>query len=1019
MRPHGTLATTKEPSLKRFRALVANAVTLSATSLVMAVAPGGVAHADVPVFINEIHYDNTGTDTGEGVEVAGPAGTDVGGWQLIPYNGNGGTTYTPVYTFPSPSIIPDEGAGFGALWAPILGLQNGAPDGVALVDDTPALVQFLSYEGTFAATNGIATGLTSTDIGVFQNGAEAIGLSLQLTGAGTIYEDFTWQAPADDSPGTLNAGQSFGEPVFTAVDPGDQTYFAGAEIAPLTLTATGGTAPYSFTAAPLPDGLSLTGDTISGTPTTPGVTTVVVGVTDSSDPAANAQTQFDITVLAPVCPSAIDPISEVQGTTETSPCVGQAVTVEGIVVGDYEGACLGTGVDQTCNLRGFYVQSRDADVDADPLTSEGVFVFHGSEDTLDVGDAVRVTGTVAEFQGQTQLGFPSEIVELSAGNPVTPAVVALPMANAAAFEQYEGMLVTFEQTLVVTETFHMSRSGEIRVSSGDRRVQPTAVVEPGAAAIDMQAANNLNYFIIDDAENTQNPDPYVYASGGGTLSAENTIRGGDTVTGATGVMTYTWAGFNATGNGNAYRLRPQSPAPEHIDDIAFVEANPRPAAPPEVGGSLKIVGFNVLNYFVSLDDGGNDCGVLAARQACRGANTAAEYERQHAKLIAALVDIDADVYGFAELENTEVTPGVDVDVLAPIVASLNAVHGDGVWDYVDTGLMGTDTIRVGLIYRTDKVEVLGHAIMDSTTWPAFDDDNNRPTLAVSLHEFATGGVLNVAVNHWKSKGSCPATGPDADQGDGAACWNAARVNAAESLLDWVADGPVGLTPDPDLLIFGDLNSYAKEDPIDVLLEDNGYVDLVQHFDPGAYSYVFDGQWGTLDYAIASPSLFAQVSDAADYHINADEPPILDYNTNFKTLNNQTVLYAPDKFRTSDHDPAVVGVALDSGKPTVTVEQAPGQRDPAPLRSDVSFAVTFSEPVTGFGPEDLIFTGGGVTPVISGSGADYTVTFRRVRLFGPITLSVAAGAAVDALGDASEASTSVDNTVTVVPPGRAR
>jgi predicted extracellular nuclease len=983
----------------------------------MAVAPGGVAHADVPVFINEIHYDNASTDAGEGVEVAGPAGTDVGGWQLIPYNGNGGTTYAPVYTFPSPTLIPDEGAGFGALWVPIVGLQNGSPDGIALVDDTPALVQFLSYEGSFAATNGIATGATSTDIGVFQAGTEAIGLSLQLTGTGTVYEDFTWQAPADDSPGALNAGQTFGVPVLTAGDPGDQTYFVGVEIDPITLSATAGTPPYTFTAAPLPEGLELAGDTISGTPTAPGTTTVVVEVADSAAPPATDQVEFDISVVVQPCPAAIDPISTVQGAGDASPCAGETVTIEGVVVGDYEGACAGTGVDQTCNLRGFYVQARDAEVDADPATSEAIFVFHGNEDTVAVGDEVRVTGTVAEFSGQTQLNFPSAIEVLASGQSVTPTVVDLPMESATEFERYEGMLVTFEQTLFVTETFHMSRSGEVRVSSSDRLVQPTAVVEPGPDAIEMQAANNLNYFIIDDAENTQNPDPYVYGSGGGTLSAANTIRGGDTVTGATGVMTYTWAGFNATGNGNAYRLRPQSPA--HIDDIPFVETNPRPTAPPEVGGSLEIVGFNVLNYFVSLDDGGNDCGVLAARQACRGANTAAEYQRQHDKLIAALLDIDADVYGFAELENTEVSPGVDVDVLAPIVASLNNVHGEGVWDYVDTGLIGTDTIRVGLIYRTDKVEVLGHAIMDSTTWPSFDDDNNRPTLAVSLHEFATGGVLNVAVNHWKSKGSCPATGPDADLGDGAACWNAARVNAAESLLDWIADGPVGLTPDPDLLIFGDLNSYAKEAPIDVLLEGNGYVDLVQHFDPGAYSFVFDGQWGTLDYAIASPSLFAQVTGAADYHINADEPPILDYNTNFKTLNNQTVLYAPDKFRTSDHDPAVVGVALDSGKPTVTVEQAPGQRDPAPLRSDVRFAVTFSEPVTGFGPEDLVFTGGGVIPVISGSGADYIVTFHRVRLIGPITLSVAAGAAVDALGDANEASTSIDNTVAVLPPGIAK
>ncbi|MFN2218955.1 MAG: hypothetical protein ACK2UA_10145, partial [Anaerolineae bacterium] len=117
----------------------------------------GVAQA-TPVFINEIHYDNTGTDTGEAIEIAGPAGTDLTGWSLVLYNGNGGALYNTISLSGS---IPDAGDGFGVLDYPTIGLQNGPPDGVALVDGTDTVVQFLSYEGSFTAVDGPAAGLPS------------------------------------------------------------------------------------------------------------------------------------------------------------------------------------------------------------------------------------------------------------------------------------------------------------------------------------------------------------------------------------------------------------------------------------------------------------------------------------------------------------------------------------------------------------------------------------------------------------------------------------------------------------------------------------------------------------------------------------------------------------------------------------------------------------------------------------------------------------------------------------------
>ncbi|MCI0393669.1 MAG: hypothetical protein L0322_01860, partial [Chloroflexi bacterium] len=171
-------------------------------------APTVSPDGSTPVFINEIHYDNTGTDAGEAIEIAGPAGADLTGWNIVLYNGSGGAVYD---TDALSGLIPDQCGGFGTvvLSYPSNGIQNGSPDGIALVNNSSAVVQFLSYEGTFVAVGGPANGLTSTDIGVSENGTEPLGQSLQLSGTGTTYEDFTWNAPAAHTFGSCNTGQIF------------------------------------------------------------------------------------------------------------------------------------------------------------------------------------------------------------------------------------------------------------------------------------------------------------------------------------------------------------------------------------------------------------------------------------------------------------------------------------------------------------------------------------------------------------------------------------------------------------------------------------------------------------------------------------------------------------------------------------------------------------------------------------------------------------------------------------------
>ncbi|MGQ9547317.1 MAG: ExeM/NucH family extracellular endonuclease [Roseiflexus sp.] len=600
----------------------------------------------------------------------------------------------------------------------------------------------------------------------------------------------------------------------------------------------------------------------------------------------------------PVACSAPDtPINQVQGNSATTPIGGTVVTIQGVVVGDYEGSAP--------NLRGFYVQEI-AQVDADPLTSEGIFVFNSNNNSVSLGQVVQVTGTATEFQDQTQIGNVTAIEFCGTTAPVDPVDVFMPFPDPTYLERYEGMLVRFPQTLYVTEHFQLGRFGQVVLSSGGRLRQPTDVVAPGPAAPALQAANDLNRIIVDDELNNQNPDPIRFGRGGNPLSASNTLRGGDTATGIVGVMTYTWAGNAASGN--AYRLRPVNALGSGVPN--FVAANPRPDLPVNVGGDMQVAAFNVLNYFNTFT--GCTLGIGGAPTGCRGAD-ATEFERQNAKLIQAILRLDAEVLGLIEIENDGYGP---TSALAELVNRLNAATAPGTYAFIDvdaaTGqvnALGTDAIKVALIYKPALVEPIGQtAVLNTVAFVNGGDSTprNRPALAQTFRHRASGEDVTVVVNHFKSKGS-PCDVPDA--GDGSGNCNIVRRNAAQELITWLATNPTG-TGDPDILIMGDLNSYAQEEPINVIRA-AGYTDLARTFiGDSAYSYVFNGQWGYLDYALASSAALAKVSGVSEYHINADEPNVLDYNTNFKSAGQIASLFAPDQYRTSDHDPILIGLNLN-------------------------------------------------------------------------------------------------------------
>ncbi|HJS29694.1 MAG TPA: ExeM/NucH family extracellular endonuclease, partial [Anaerolineales bacterium] len=393
---------------------------------------------------------------------------------------------------------------------------------------------------------------------------------------------------------------------------------------------------------------------------------------------------------------------------------------------------------------------------------------------------------------------------------------------------------------------------------------------------------------------SQNPDPAIHPNGN-VFDLTNLFRGGDALQNVKGVMTYAF---------DLYRVHPTQGA-------AYTPVNLRPPQPGVVGGSLKVASFNVLNYFTTLDRGAFICGPNGNLE-CRGADNQAEFVRQRTKIIAALAAINADVVGLIEIENH---PG-NVPA-ADLVSGLNAVLGAGTYAYLPTGAIGSDAIRVALIYKPAKVTPLGaFAVLDSSVDSRFLDTKNRPVLGQTFEENAGGGIFTVAVTHLKSKGSdCNDVG-DPDTGNGAGNCNLTRKAAAEALVDWLAADPTG-SGDADFLIIGDLNSYDKEDPIDAVKKGaddtlgtgDDYSDLVfQSQGEAAYTYVFDGQIGNLDYALASAGLMDQVSGLTIWHINADEPDLLDYDTSFKQPA-QAALYEPNAFRSADHDPVIVGLDL--------------------------------------------------------------------------------------------------------------
>ena len=602
-----------------------------------------------------------------------------------------------------------------------------------------------------------------------------------------------------------------------------------------------------------------------------------------------------VAVARPACATAIPAsapltaITAVQGTGLISPLLAQQVTVRGVVAGEFQD--IGTA---RAGLNGFFVQQ--AVPDTDPLTSEGIFVFAPNNPTrVKAGDLVQVSGLVTEF-GQTARAFavadsltqltgtaaaPVVISVCASGVALVAAQVSLPVADSSTLERYEGMLVEFLQPLAVAELFERSRFGQMLLAQGGRQFHPNNGNAPAT-----HGQNRLARIVLDDGSFGKNPRLLSYL---GALDVPETRRLGDTTQKITGVLSQ---------NFGAYRLHPTA-------EPAFANVNPRQAVAPLVNGSLRVASFNLLNYFTTFTNGQNASGQTAqgctlgsgAAEAgnCRGASNLAEFERQQEKIVAAIAGLDADVLGLVEIQNTDVAT-------ANLVAALNAKLGSGTYAAVNSASFGSDAIKVDILYKPARVRRMGGVVLPAgANLAVYSAPSGRPPLAQRFAGVAHQGGFWFVVNHFKSKGGCPDSG-DVDRGQG--CFNTGRVRQATALNSFV--DMLKAQGEQDVLMMGDFNSYLLEDPARAL-EAAGHESLLKRLPAtDRYTYVFGGEAGALDHAYASASLRRQVSGVGVWHINADEPSMLDYRAEGRST--------PTPFRASDHDPVLIGLSLTPDLP---------------------------------------------------------------------------------------------------------
>jgi len=806
------------------------------------------------VFINEFNYDPAGTDANEFIEIAGTAGTDLTGWSLVRYNGNGGGAYTSPAGPALSGTLSDSGNGFGfiKLSYPQDGLQNGAPDGFALVDNFGRVIQFLSYEGTITATNGPAAGMTSTDVGVEQV-QMAVGFTLQLTGAGSSYGDFTWAANVANTEGAVNLGQTF----LSGTDQGqiridDARVIegnAGEALLSFTVHRAGGFATAASADWQVSfDGLAAADDLgvaaiLAGTITF-GVNefTKTITIPVQGDVLGERNETFSVQLgnvsgNAALVDSAATgtivnddriPLSimEIQGTGHTSEFVGQPVLTSGIV----------TAVD----TNGYFLQ--DPAGDANQTTSDAVFVFTGTAPGVAVGDAVTVSGQVAEFVAGAGLSVTeinqTAVTVNSTGNPL-PAATLIgqggllpptqtidddgltsfdPATDGIDFwESLEGMRVTVDTPVVVSNT---NEFGETDI-----------VASLGFGATGFNARGGITISASD-----YNPEKLQLDDRFGGLTGYNPNHSvGDQLASVTGVVHYSFEHFE---------LLATEAVTTTLDNALTDETTAL------VGDAnyLTVATYNLEN----IDPGDNKFNLFA---------TDIVYNLRAPDILAVQEIQDSD--GAANTGN--------VSSALTAQGLIDAIYAESgiLYTYVDIAPSAPNTtggepggnIRNGYLYREDRVSLLEGSLA-LVIDPAFAT-SRKPLVATWLFNGQEVTTINV---HFTSRGGSDplwgATQPPADAGDAARTAQAAAVGAF--VFDHLADDP-----DLNFLILGDWNGFYFE-TAQTQLTDTGLLTNValKLSAEERYSYLFDGNSQLLDNMVATGGLFAGAQYDA-VHLNAE------------------------------------------------------------------------------------------------------------------------------------------------------
>lgn len=550
------------------------------------------------------------------------------------------------------------------------------------------------------------------------------------------------------------------------------------------------------------------------------------------------------------CGAGYTPVARVQGDWEASPLAGQTVIVEGVMTLDSR---------SKKGLSGFYLQSADGDADDSPQTSEGLFV-HTSRTGGKVGHRVRVKGQVKEYYGLTEVTRLSSLSDCGNATLPAPVILSFPLPSARQLESLEAMRVAFSSPLTVADVHDLGRFGAVSLAGAEQWQSD----RPKATA---PADGAVSRILLDDASNRQNPDGVNWL--GGQLNGSRLVRAGSQLKSVSGVLDFRY---------KAWRIQADRPP-------AVLDSNPRPGPPDAPAkSSLRVASFNVLNFF-------NGDGKGGGFPTARGADTPDELKRQRAKLVSALKQLKADVVGLMELENDGSGPD-------SAIAELAQALGDN-WSYVRTGnRAGRDAIRVGIVFRADRVEPMGEAVvLGKGPFARF----SRPPVVQRFRSMHRDFSFRVMVNHFKSRSCRNAKGANSDQHDGEGCYAPARRDSARVLVDWLA-----ASPGEGTLLLGDLNSYAGESPLKILAE-AGYRQPAVKNEQRQYTYRYFGFKGTLDYVLADATLASRVVGNGVWHINADEPPVLDYNLEHHPKGRAERLYEVSPWRSSDHDPVYVDI----------------------------------------------------------------------------------------------------------------